>query len=103
MDIADWRKKIDEIDAQLVELLNRRAVAATEIGKIKAERGMAIYEPKREEQIYERIAALSEGPLRRKHLAQIYERLLDVMRNLQKEDGQADSGSKHGKATGAKE
>jgi len=35
MDIADWRKKIDELDLHLVELLNQRARAAQEIGKLK--------------------------------------------------------------------
>jgi chorismate mutase len=35
MDIADWRKKIDELDRRLVELLNERAQAAHEIGKLK--------------------------------------------------------------------
>ena len=35
MDIADWRKKIDEIDQKLVEILNQRAQAAQEIGRLK--------------------------------------------------------------------
>ena len=33
MDIADWRKQIDEIDSKLVELLNERAHGAKEIGE----------------------------------------------------------------------
>jgi chorismate mutase len=43
MDIADWRKKIDELDRRLVELLNQRAQAAHEIGKRKRDIGMPIY------------------------------------------------------------
>src|SRR5581483_4063860 len=35
MEISDWRKQIDEIDPKLVELLNQRATAAREIGRIK--------------------------------------------------------------------
>ena len=35
MDIADWRKKIDELDSRLVDLLNERAQAAREIGRLK--------------------------------------------------------------------
>ena len=35
MDIADWRKQIDELDRKLVELLNQRAQCAVEIGKLK--------------------------------------------------------------------
>jgi len=48
MDIADWRKKIDELDRQLVRLLNERAQAAHEIGKLKRNTAMPIYEPDRE-------------------------------------------------------
>jgi chorismate mutase len=48
MDIADWRKKIDEIDQQLVEILNQRAQAAQEIGRLKRQTSMPIYEPDRE-------------------------------------------------------
>ena len=32
MDIADWRKKIDELDEKLVELLSERAQAALRLG-----------------------------------------------------------------------
>jgi len=48
MDIADWRKKIDELDGRLVELLNERARAAREIGRLKRKTSMPIYEPDRE-------------------------------------------------------
>jgi chorismate mutase len=34
MDIADWRRQIDEIDRKLVELISQRARAAHEIGKL---------------------------------------------------------------------
>jgi len=47
MDIADWRKQIDEIDLRLVELLNQRAKLAQEIGKLKRNTSMPIYEPNR--------------------------------------------------------
>ena len=48
MDIADWRKKIDEIDQKLVEILNQRAQAAQEIGRLKRKAAMPVYEPDRE-------------------------------------------------------
>lgn len=86
MDIADWRDKIDELDAKLVDLLNQRAHAAQEIGRIKRAAGLPIYEPKREQTIFENVARMSDGPLKGRHLIQIYERIIDVMRNLQKEE-----------------
>jgi chorismate mutase len=87
MDIADWRKRIDEIDAMLVEILNQRARAAQEIGRLKQELNMPIYEPDRERVVLEQVQQANRGPLQHKHLAQIYERIMDVMRSVQKEDG----------------
>lgn len=86
MDISDWRKKIDDLDCMLVDLLNQRASAAQAIGRLKRESGMPIYEPKREQEIFENVSRMSRGPLKGRHLVQIYERVIDVMRNLQKEE-----------------
>ena len=49
MDIADWRKKIDELDRRLVELLSQRAQAAQEIGRLKRNTSLPVYEPEREQ------------------------------------------------------
>jgi len=86
MDIADWRAKIDELDRQLVELLSRRAHAAHEIGKLKKPAGMPIYEPDRERLVFENVRKLNPGPLADRDLLRIYERIIDVMRQIQKEE-----------------
>lgn len=86
MDIADWRKRIDEIDRQLVEILNRRAQAAQEIGRLKRKTDMPIYEPDRERLVLTQVQAANCGPLEGRHLIQIYERIMDVMRNIQKDE-----------------
>ena len=84
MDIAEWRKKIDEIDLRLVELLNERARAAQEIGRLKRNTSMPIYEPDREKRIFENVRAVNRGPLPDSELRHVYERIIDVMRNIQK-------------------
>jgi chorismate mutase len=84
MDIADWRKKIDEVDLRLVELLNERAKAAQEIGRLKRNTKMPIYEPEREKTIFENVRKANRGPLPDGELRQVYERIIDVMRNIQK-------------------
>ena len=84
MDIADWRKKIDEMDLKLVELLNERAKAAQEIGKLKRNTKMPIYEPEREKLIFENVRKANRGPLPDKELQHVFERIIDVMRNIQK-------------------
>jgi len=86
MDIADWRKKIDDLDRRLVQLLNERAQCAHEIGKLKRNSSMPIYEPNREKIIYENIATNNPGPLSDRQLRQVYERLIDVMRQIQRDE-----------------
>ncbi len=86
MDIADWRKKIDDLDRRLVELLSQRAHAAHEIGKLKKDVAMPIYEPDRERNVFENVRKANQGPLPERELLRIYERILDVMRQIQKEE-----------------
>jgi len=86
MDIADWRIKIDELDRRLVELLNERAQAAHEIGKLKRNTSMPIYEPEREKTIFANVQRANRGPLPESELRQVYERIIDVMRNIQKNE-----------------
>lgn len=84
MDIADWRTKIDQVDEQIVALLNQRAAAAVEIGKIKLQNTAPIYEPKREHQVYDHVRNVNRGPLTAAEVQDIFERIIDVMRNKQK-------------------
>lgn len=84
MDIADWRREIDDLDRRLVELLNERARAAQEIGKLKRNTNLPIYEPDREKIIFENVCKANAGPLPDSELRQVYERIIDVMRNIQK-------------------
>ena len=86
MDIADWRKKIDELDRRLVELLSQRAHAAHEIGKLKRAVGMPIYEPDREQAVFDNVRAVNPGPLPDRDLLGIYERIMDIMRQIQQEE-----------------
>ena len=84
--IADWRKKIDELDRKLVELINERACCAQEIGRLKRNTQMPIYEPDRERTIFENVHRLNQGPLPDRELTRIFERLIDVMRKLQEDE-----------------
>lgn len=85
MDIADWREKIDELDRRLVELLSERAGAAIEIGRLKRDTNLPVYEPERERIVFENVQKLNRGPLPGRDLVGIFERIMDVMRHIQKE------------------
>ena len=86
MDIADWRKKIDELDRKLVELLNQRAQAAHAIGRLKQNSRLPVYEPERERTVFDNVAKANQGPLPQRDLILIYERVMDVMRKIQQEE-----------------
>jgi chorismate mutase len=86
MDIADWRGQIDELDRQLVKLINQRAECALQIGRLKRNSDMPVYEPDRERIIFDNIARINAGPLSTMQMRQIFERLVDVMRQIQREE-----------------
>ena len=85
-DIAGWRKQIDEIDAQIVRLLNERAQCALEIGRIKAQHGMKIFSPVREQEIFTNIFQKNRGPLPDDALLRLFKRIVEECRNLEKND-----------------
>jgi chorismate mutase len=86
MTIEELRIRIDELDRQLVELLSERARAAQMIGHLKAATSLPVYEPNREKIIYANVRAANKGPLPDIELTHIYERIIDVMRALQRNE-----------------
>ena len=86
MDIADWRKQIDELDGQIVALLSKRAEAAKAIGALKRSSDLPVYEPNREQDVFEHVRSINPGPLSDLEMIDVYERLMDVMRSLQRRD-----------------
>jgi chorismate mutase len=82
--LAESRIKIDELDRQLVELLNRRTHIVEDIGRAKEAAGLPIYEPNREDDVYRNVLSHNHGPLSAEALRGIYERIIDEMRSLQR-------------------
>ena len=79
-----WRDRIDEIDRIILALLNERARAANRIGKIKKELGLAVYAPRREEQVLEQIRLANDGPLPDSAVRHLFERIIDETRSLER-------------------
>lgn len=84
-EIEALRKKIDTIDAKIVRLLNQRALLAKEIHKIKKNHSLPLYDPKREEEIFENLSKANEGPLFDEAFREIYETVLQWMKSLEEE------------------
>ena len=82
--LAQCREQIDAIDLRILELLNRRTSVVEEIGRIKKEAHMPIYEPKREDQVYLNVTSNNGGPMPNDAVKRIFERIIDEMRTVQK-------------------
>jgi chorismate mutase len=83
-DLEACRIRIDDLDVKLLNLLNERTTIVEEIGRIKQELRLAIYEPKREEQVFLNVQLHNHGPLPQDAVKRIFERIIDEMRNVQK-------------------
>jgi chorismate mutase len=86
--IEELRTRIDVIDEQLVRLLNVRVACAVEVGRLKHEAGLSIYQPEREAQVLGRVrqsATELSGPLTAEAVVRIFERVIDEARRAERE------------------
>ena len=83
-DVDDWRKRIDEIDQQLVRLLNERSQCAVEIGHIKRKLNVPAWQPQREAEILRNVVKSNHGPLDDAAIRRLFERIIDEARSLER-------------------
>lgn len=82
--LRDCRDRIDELDRRILGLLNDRTRVVEEIGRIKQHLDMPIYEPKREDEVFENVTGNNTGPLTPDGVKRVFERIIDEMRNVQR-------------------
>lgn len=82
--LAEYRRRIDSIDRQLLELLNERTAIAEQIGRVKQDLSLPIYEPRREEQVFHNVVSNNRGPLPDEAVKRVFERIIDEMRQVQR-------------------
>lgn len=83
-DLEDLRKRIDLLDESLVRLLNARAACALEIGRVKREMNVPIYQPERESEVLKNVQAVNNGPLDQAAIRRLFERIIDEARHLER-------------------
>jgi chorismate mutase len=88
--VEDLRRRIDQIDDQLMKLLNSRSACAVEIGRIKRQIGMPVYQPEREKWILDRAERNNPGPLDSGAVRRVFERVIDESRRLERLAGEVD-------------
>jgi chorismate mutase len=84
MNISDWRRRMDEIDKKLVELLNERCKCALEIGHIKQQSNIPLYQPAREKEVLANAENNNEGPLSHGAIRRLFERIIDEARSAER-------------------
>ena len=82
--LEEFRVLIDDVDRRIVELLNERTRVVEEIGRVKRQAKLPIYEPKREDQVFANITGVNHGPITHDAVRRIFERIIDEMRTIQR-------------------
>lgn len=97
MNMAEWRRHIDDIDKKLVELLNERSRCALEIGKLKQAANIPLYQPERENEVLANAETNNTGPLTDGAIRRLFERIIDEARAAERDAMHRDgSGGKKG-------
>ena len=83
--LEDLRRDIDRVDEVLVRLLNERARCVCEIGQLKKEQGLEVYQPDREKGVLNHVREIAgEGPLGAEAIGRLFERIIDEARRLER-------------------
>ncbi len=82
-DLKKLRVKIDDIDQNILDLLNKRANIALDVGKAKQTKNLNIHSPEREKEILNRLKKTNPGPFPADALKLIYEEILSASLSLQ--------------------
>ena len=86
--VQELRERVDEVDRDLIRAINERARIVQEIMAIKSEAGTSIYDPKREEEILQRVVDMNPGPIYDSSMRDIYEMILHRIRDLEIQRGE---------------
>src|SRR6059058_394519 len=77
------RTQIDAVDRDLLQLLNRRAALAQEVGEVKKREGSVAFRPEREAQVIDGLKAVNAGPLMTDSVAPIWREIMSACRALE--------------------
>jgi chorismate mutase len=86
--VLELRERVDEVDRELIEALSERARIVQEIMVLKAEVGAPVYDPRREEEILQRVVERNPGPIYDSSMRDIFEIILHRIRDLEIQRGE---------------
>jgi chorismate mutase len=83
MELSDWRDRIDGLNLRLLELLNERAKCAQAIAELKKKKLLPIFDPQREQQVFDAVLSRNQGPLSDGAIRRIFECIIAEHRLLE--------------------
>lgn len=81
--IENWRKKIDNIDIKILQLLENRMEFVEKIGKEKIKKNINIYNPQREKEILQNLHKVPKNFLTNQAIDIIFREIFAISRNLE--------------------
>jgi chorismate mutase-like protein len=83
--LDELRQDIDRVDEVLVRLLNERARCVCEVGELKKQLHLEVYQPEREKEVLKHVREVAcEGPLGPDAIGRLFERIIDEARRLER-------------------
>ena len=83
MDLQKLRGRIDDIDAQIVALYEKRMDVCAQVAEYKIETGKKVFDRAREEEKLRRIRAMAHNDFNAQGLGELFEQLMSMSRKLQ--------------------
>jgi chorismate mutase len=82
-DLEELRRGINAVDEEILKQLRARVRLVLQVGEYKRERGLQVYDPARESELYERLCGAAEHPLDRLTVRRVFERIVDECRRIE--------------------
>ena len=86
--VRELRERVDAVDQELIEALSERARIVQEIMALKIEAGAPVYDPRREEEILQKVVEINPGPIYDSSMRDIFELVLHRIRDLEIQRGE---------------
>ena len=84
VDLAESRRKLDEIDQKIVELFEERMKICEDVAAFKIATGKAVYDPEREKAKLEAVASLAHTEFNQEAVKQLFEEIMSLSKCYQR-------------------
>lgn len=82
-ELSELREQLDGIDAQIVELYERRMNICEQVGEYKIEKGKKVFDRQREKNKLADVASKVSSDFNKKGIQELYQQLMSMSRKLQ--------------------